>query len=114
MEIYPSATAAAKAVGSTQALVSMVCSGKRRHTKQIRFAFLEDHSAGTTPAPKDFRGAGAAHVFARSVRCIETGVVYSTLTEAAMVVGVGSGKITMVCKGKRKTAGGFRWEYLSA
>jgi hypothetical protein len=113
-EIYPSATAAAKAVGSTQALVSMVCTGKRRHTKQIRFAYLEDQISGTIPATRDFRGGGSKHFFARPVRCIETGVVYSTITEAAKVVGIGSGKITMVCKGKRRTAGGFRWEYASA
>ena len=37
--VYPSATAAAKAVGSTQALISMVCNGIRKRTKGLQFSF---------------------------------------------------------------------------
>lgn len=42
---------------------------------------------------------------------IETGKFYCTLTEASNEVGVGVGTISMACKGKIKTAGGYHWRY---
>ena len=49
----------------------------------------------------------------KAVRCIETGSVYETITRAAWAVGLSSrSKISMVLSGKRKTAGGFHWEYV--
>lgn len=56
---------------------------------------------------------GANHAKARAVRSLDTGKVYATITEAAAAVGINSSKITLVCKGKRKTAGGQRWEYVA-
>lgn len=47
-----------------------------------------------------------------AVRCIETGEVYSSLAAAASAVGLSSGDtISAACKGRRKSAGGYRWEY---
>jgi len=45
-EVFPSASAAAKAIGSTQGLVSLVCNGRRRHTKGVRLAFLAEYERG--------------------------------------------------------------------
>lgn len=47
----------------------------------------------------------------KSVRCIETGEVFDKMEDAAKSVGVSGGMITMAVKGKRKTAGGYHWEY---
>ena len=48
----------------------------------------------------------------RTVRCIETGCVYSSIAEAEKNTSIGSSKISMVCNGKRKTAGGYHWEFV--
>lgn len=47
----------------------------------------------------------------RPVVCLDTGVVYDSLSEAAKATGVHLCKILMVCQGKRYRAGGLRWKY---
>lgn len=48
----------------------------------------------------------------KKVRCIETGIVYESASAAARIVPkTTQSKICMVCKGKRKTCGGFHWKY---
>lgn len=50
----------------------------------------------------------------RSVRCIETGEIYESFAAAGRALGLSSGDtISAVCKGKRKTAGGFTWELVN-
>lgn len=71
----------------------------------MRFAYLDDYEAGHVPTFTTKKGTR------RQVRCIDTGEVFLSLTEAAIAKGIDSSKITMVCKGLRKTSGGFRWEY---
>ena len=48
----------------------------------------------------------------RSIRCIETGVVYRSMLEAKRETGVNPDCISRVCKGTQNTAGGYHWEYL--
>lgn len=48
----------------------------------------------------------------KPVRCIDTGVIYRSASEAARSLGVGWSHISQVCRGERSTACGFRWEYL--
>lgn len=45
------------------------------------------------------------------VRNVETGDVFNSVKEAAAVYGLKETHITRVCKGKRKTTGGFHWCY---
>ena len=47
------------------------------------------------------------------VRCIETGVVYPGVSIAARETGTSCSNITACCKGRRKSTGGFHWEYAS-
>lgn len=44
---------------------------------------------------------------------METGAVYEGIHEAAEATGLTATKICAVCKGKRKTTGGKRWEYVN-
>lgn len=44
--------------------------------------------------------------------CVETGVIYTTLTEANNKTGVLASSISECCKGIQKTAGGYHWKYL--
>ena len=47
----------------------------------------------------------------KSIICLETGEVFTSIISAGRKYGIDSANINAVCKGKRKTAGGFSWEY---
>lgn len=47
----------------------------------------------------------------KPVKCIETKIVFPSIKEAERLTGISDSGIQAVCKGKRKTAGGYRWEY---
>jgi group I intron endonuclease len=49
---------------------------------------------------------------AKKVRCIENGIVYNSIVEAAKVFNISEQHIGSVCRKKRKTCGGFHWEYV--
>ena len=50
----------------------------------------------------------------RKVRCIETGIIYESASEAARKVPkTNQSKICMVCRGQRNTCGGLHWEYVN-
>lgn len=46
------------------------------------------------------------------VRKGDPDVIYKSAAEASRATGVSSCNICRVCKGKRETAGGFKWEYV--
>lgn len=54
---------------------------------------------------------GANSPCAKSVICVETGKIYSTLKEAAADVGVTPSKVCDVLKGHRKHTKGFHFQY---
>lgn len=45
------------------------------------------------------------------VICIDTGVVYPSISSASKELNLLSSKISLVCSGKRKTTGGYRFAY---
>lgn len=50
----------------------------------------------------------------KKVKCIETNIIYESATEAArQIPGTNQSKICMVCRGQRKTCGGYHWEYVN-
>ena len=49
----------------------------------------------------------------KPVKCIETDIIYTSMTEAEKLTGVKQCGISQVCRGKRETAGGYHWEYVS-
>lgn len=48
----------------------------------------------------------------RPVKCVETGIVYESVTEAQRQTGIAKNGISACCRGKRKTSGGFHWEFV--
>lgn len=55
----------------------------------------------------------AAKALWKKVRCIETGEVFNSQKEAAEKYGLSQGNISRVCRGKAKTTGGYRWEFVT-
>lgn len=51
--------------------------------------------------------------WARKVRNIDTGKVFDTMKAAAEYYNISTSHIVCVCKGRRKTTGGYRWEYVN-
>lgn len=49
---------------------------------------------------------------AKSVRCIETGIIYYATIEAERKTNISRINISSCCKGKRKTAGKLHWEFI--
>lgn len=48
----------------------------------------------------------------KKIRCVETGIVYSSSREIERELGYFHSNILACCNGKRKTRGGYHWEYV--
>lgn len=48
----------------------------------------------------------------KPVKCIETGIIYCSMSEASRKTTVSLANIHKVCNGERHTAGGYHWEYV--
>ena len=50
----------------------------------------------------------------KPIKCIETGIIYKSLTEASKSTGLSMGNISSVCNNRvgYKTTGGYHWEYI--
>lgn len=46
------------------------------------------------------------------VRCLDENIEFYSIKEAAEHFGIRTSEISACCKGKRKTCGGHRWEYI--
>jgi len=106
--VFDSVREAARQAGTRDGNVWAVCVGRRGHAKGRRFAFLDDYQAGRIP---EF---DAYSVNKKMVRCIDTDEVFQSINDAAEAKGVNASKITAVCRGRRKSTGGLRWEYVDA
>lgn len=105
-EVFPSIAAAARAKGLSHGNLSVVLKGTRRMCGGYQWAYLEDWNNKTLePLRKKMTTA-------KAVRCIDTGVVYKSLTAAGVQTGASNAHISGVCKGKRQRAGGYMWEYV--
>ena len=58
-------------------------------------------------------GTTSAKKTSKPVRCIETGIIYISACEAERRMGIPNNNINCCCNGKRKTAGGFHFEYVN-
>lgn len=99
----------------------------KSHTGQIRSA---EHRANLSKALKGLKRSpetcakisalkkglklGGRSECAKPVRCVETGIIYPAISEAARSTGASRSKITLCCQGKRHTTCGYHWEYYGA
>jgi group I intron endonuclease len=64
-----------------------------------KFGFIEKHMDAAREARK------------RKVKCVTTGVVYDSISDAAKATGSHQSKVTLCCQGKRAKTNGLSWEY---
>ena len=48
----------------------------------------------------------------KQIRCLDTNVVFESISQAARDLNISAGGICSMLKGRRKTAGGYRFEYI--
>ena len=84
------------------------------HTDKTKALMSKRAKARRTPCSDKKRDSlmAANAKLQTPVLCVETGVVYPGLHYAERETGVPATKICAVCKGRRKSAGGYRWEYM--
>lgn len=55
---------------------------------------------------------GSENPISRAVLCVETGIVYETMTQAANAVKGNRNRIRESCLSEHKTSGGYHWRYI--
>lgn len=48
----------------------------------------------------------------KKVICVETGIVYNSVTKASKATNISDSSIRGCCYGRRKTAGGYHWKFV--
>jgi hypothetical protein len=98
-KIYGSVQEASDELKIAQSLISRVCSGKIGKAKGYELAFVD----GTSPKYVD--------KLRRSIVELNTGKVYTSITEASKDLKIAHSSISMICTGQRKSAKGYRFAY---
>lgn len=100
--------------------ISAACSGRLKTAYGFRWARVGEEDKPEVITIKNFQ-RGAAHYAARSVVCIQTGMQFDTVSEAAQWLrGNGYPKashrhISALCSGRRgQTVCGYQWKYAGA
>ena len=57
------------------------------------------------------RNSKVSYAMSKKVICVETGIIYDSITFASKSTGVNRTGISKVVTGERETAGGYHWEY---
>lgn len=92
---------AGKYYGCSSSDISSVCRGVQKTTHGLTFCYAKDYNTALKPnKPKN-----------KLVRCIETGVVYSSLTEAEKNSICSRSCISTSCRTGKPTKG-YHWEYV--
>jgi hypothetical protein len=71
---------------------------------------LKIYKSQAEHAAEHFKGIGNPR--SRRVVCLETGKKYDTIHNASIETGTNKDAISMVCRAKRKRAGGYHWAYV--
>lgn len=100
---YKSIASAARDMGLNRICIQSCCAGDIQATAGYHFVYFENFINYNIPEYKN------NHF--KSVKCLETGVIYNTIKEASIKTNINRSSIRMCCKGKYRHAGGFHWEY---
>lgn len=79
---------------------------------KLRVSHLGNKHSEETKRKMSEAHKGLNHSGLKMVMCVETGEIFEYINLAADTYKINKGNIVQVCKGKRKTAGGFHWAYV--
>lgn len=113
IKMWESATEAERYVGVNNSEIISTCRGKRKTAGGFRWMYREEYEKYLSG---DIKVPPMIHKHAKGVVQLDGNLklikVFPSLSEASASVGLSSGTtISNVCKGRSKTAGGFKWMY---
>lgn len=100
-KFFETLTLAADYYGCTSSDISSVCRGVQKTTRGLTFCYAKDYSP--TLKPNKTKN--------KLVRCVETGITYSSISEAAENSICSRSCISASCKTGKPTKG-YHWEYI--
>ncbi len=105
-QVFPSIKDAATWAGVSVSSIVKSCKDSNKLAANYHWAYFAEpfHSSETR------KKIGKAH--RRAVRCIETGIIFASLTEAAEWANSDVSTIINACKKINSTAGGYHWAYV--
>lgn len=83
------------------------------HTKETREKMSAAWKTGRRVMTPELKEKLKESHHTRKVMNVTTGEVFNSIKEAGEVHGVKATHITRVCRGRRKSTGGFEWKYVS-
>lgn len=124
--VYKSLEDAAQAHNISKPNLCNCCKGKRHTAGGYHWAYYDsdkDPSYYSSLLDKLVRDKAKAYKrsdeylaklgerSSKSVRCVETDIVYPSQIAAQKATGIGKSDISACCTGRQHTAGGYHWEY---
>ena len=111
LKIYPSVIVASKEVKNTVASILRVCRNKQISASGFRWRFEDNRTFDVSLIMKKIRKP------LNSKKVIQYDLDWNviqefpSIVEAAREMGISDTRISAVCNGRKKTAGGFRWSF---
>lgn len=106
--IYNSLEEASIAVGVTMSAIKACCLGKSKTSAGMQWSY---YNPNETYIKKEIINKDSGKP-KKKVLCIETNVIYDSISDADKATGVHFKNISAVCRGKRAKAGGFTWKFV--
>lgn len=106
-EIFPSAMIASKIKNISNDRVGAACRGVTKSAGGYHWEFVDEQRPAKVLTIQDLLPRE------RAVRCVETGEHFKSIKLAGIIKNISCANIGEVCRGNRKTAGGYHWEYLT-
>ena len=89
-----------------------VCNQKRTNAANLHWEYIDNPIPGNNAEEKIQYFEKLLHQRrSKSIRCIELDKIFDSGIDAQNATGISRSGISMCCKGKRQTAGGYHWEY---
>lgn len=115
LEVYPSIEDASAKTGMSSKTIRYSCTGKRMtQPKNGHWMFKKDYDKSTPEEIQKRFERKRISCGRKKVRCVETGKIFNSITEANEFVGgcPNSSVISKCCKNSKITYKGFHWEYV--
>lgn len=106
--IYDSAEQASIDVGIDKRAISACCSGRSKTSGGMQWSY---YNPDEVYIKKEIINKDSGKP-KKKVLCIETNIIYNSISDANKATGIHFKNISAVCRGKRAKAGGFTWKFI--